>query len=149
MTQWIDENFYKEILNAVPIVCVDLILIRENKFLLGQRLNEPAKSQWFFAGGRVFKNEPLKDAALRKAKEELGVEITYSDLKLLGVGETIFQESNRHTVNTVFTVNFNNTLAINFDKTQHSKIEWFSSIDENWHPYVKEMLELAGFGKIN
>ena len=145
--EWIPEDLYRKILNVVSVPCVDLIIRADNRFLLGKRLNEPAKGQWFVPGGRVNKGERLQDVAIRKAKEEVGLEISPEQIKMLSTGETIFEDSDRHTVNVAFTIDLSSPMEIvDFDNKQHSEFRWFSEIDENWHPYMKEMLALAGFG---
>ncbi len=144
--EWIPEDLYRKILNVVPVPCIDLIIRADNRFLLGKRLNEPAKGQWFVPGGRVYKGERLQDAAIRKAKEEVGLEISPKQIGMLSTGETIFENPDRHTVNVVFTVDLSGSVEImDFDNKQHSEFRWFSEIDESWHPYTKEILALAGF----
>jgi colanic acid biosynthesis protein WcaH len=145
----ISDKEYKRIIKQLPIPCVDLVIVHKNEFLLGKRVNQPARGQWFFPGGRIYKGETILRAAIRKAKEEIGIKLTESDLSLLGVGETIFNGGNiddaRHSVNVVFLAKIKNILKFNFDKRQHSEIKWFSKIDTSWHPYVKEFLRKAGF----
>lgn len=63
---------------------------------------EPAKSQYWFPGGRVLKKELIRDAAIRKAHEEVHVECTYKGV--IAVQESIFPRKNGmtsdiHTVN--------------------------------------------------
>ena len=52
---------YKAILANIPIVCVDLIIINDGKFLLLKRDNEPAKGEFWFPGGRILKLETIKN----------------------------------------------------------------------------------------
>lgn len=67
---------YKEIVEVLPILCVDVIIKNHNEeYLLIKRVNEPLKGQWWVIGGRVLKGEGLEQAAKRKAKEEVGLEI--------------------------------------------------------------------------
>jgi len=67
---------YRAIADAVPILCVDLVLEVEGKYLLVKRRNEPVKGRWWVPGGRVWKGESIATAAKRKAREELGLSIT-------------------------------------------------------------------------
>ena len=140
----IGDKEYKNIVKLVPIVCVDLLIVDGKKFLLGKRVNQPAREQWFFPGGRIYKGETILKAAIRKAKEEMGMRISAKNLSVLGVGETIFDgkgiDKARHSVNIVYLVKVNNKTKFHFDKTQHSEVKWFSKIDSSWHPYVKEFL---------
>jgi colanic acid biosynthesis protein WcaH len=145
----IDQKTYKKIYSLVPIPCIDILITHHNKFLLGKRVQKPAQKQWFVPGGRIFKNETLTQAARRKVKEELGINIRVSDLKFLNAQQTIFKDSALggpiHTVNIVFLLPLKLKPKINFDRKYHSKMKWFSEIDKNWHPYVKTVLETAGF----
>ena len=146
---FVDKKDYNKIVSLVPIVCVDLIFVYKGGFLMGRRIKEPAKRQWFFPGGRVYKGETILNTAIRKAKKEIGLKIIKNDLSFLGVGETIFNgrgiENNRHSVDVVFLVRLKRMRVLNFDTSQHSEVRWFSKIDRNWNPYVKIMLKKAGF----
>lgn len=71
--KWIPQSLYNIILGYVPIVCVDVILPVDDKFLLVQRGTEPAKNEWWLVGGRLHKMEDPKRAVCRKVIEELGV----------------------------------------------------------------------------
>jgi len=146
---FIEKELYDKICAVVPIVCVDIVVVSEKKFLLGKRKNNPAKGQWFFPGGRMYKNETVERAAIRKAREEIGLSLKKKDLEILGFGETIFKEGrgvdkNRHTVNIVFKV-ATRSKRFHFDKTQHAQLRWFDSVHPKWNPYVKFFLKKAGF----
>lgn len=69
----IPRSLYKQIVEVMPILCVDLVIVHEGKYLLVKRKNEPAKGLWWPPGGRVWKGETIEQAARRKAKEEIGV----------------------------------------------------------------------------
>jgi len=98
----IPEFEYNLILKKMPIICVDLLIIFNNKCLLLKRDNEPAKGQYWFPGGRIFKLETLKDATIRKAKEETNLDCEF--INIISVEETIFNKNENmftdvHTVN--------------------------------------------------
>lgn len=83
---------YQEILEVLPILCVDIVIKnRKGEYLVVRRNNAPKKGEWWVVGGRVFKGEALKDAATRKTKEELNVEV--NDLCPIGYFEDPFQKS--------------------------------------------------------
>jgi len=71
---WIEQDKYNEILSLIPIVCVDIAIAYNNKILLIKRRDEPAQDEWWLPGGRLFKGETFEGCALRKAKEETGLE---------------------------------------------------------------------------
>jgi ADP-ribose pyrophosphatase YjhB (NUDIX family) len=149
ISQWIDKNTYNTITELIPITCVDLLFIYKGSFLLGKRVNSPGQGEWFYPGGRVYKGELLKDAVIRKAKEELGISIKNSQISFLTVGETIFKgktiDNNRHSINTVFKVELKNLPKFITDEKQISVLQWFTKVDQDLHPYTKTTLKVAGF----
>jgi len=66
---YIPDEEYKYILKNMPILCVDLLIMHDGRCLLLKRDNEPAKGEYWFAGGRVRKLETIESAAKRIAKE--------------------------------------------------------------------------------
>lgn len=141
----IEFELYKKIREVIPTFCVDLVVINEkNQFLLCRRLEEPAKNQWWLPGGRLHKNESMLECARRKGKEEIGVNLTIGEF--LSLEETIFHESNIHTVNAVFFAKFNKNESLNLDNT-HIEYKWFNSIHSelNLHNGVKNPLIKAGY----
>jgi colanic acid biosynthesis protein WcaH len=70
----IPEKDYAQIMEVLPILCVDIVVQNsKNEYLLIQRANEPLQDQWWVIGGRVHKGETLEQAAIRKVKEEVGL----------------------------------------------------------------------------
>lgn len=67
---------YTKILEVLPILCVDVVVQNTHgEYLLIKRINEPKKDQWWVIGGRVFKGETFEEAAVRKVKEEVGLQV--------------------------------------------------------------------------
>jgi colanic acid biosynthesis protein WcaH len=67
---------YRRVASAVPIICVDCLVVNEEgQFLLVKRANPPLKDEYWVPGGRVYKNERLIDAVHRKMREEIGVDV--------------------------------------------------------------------------
>ena len=146
--KFISEEEYSKILDLMPICCVDLIVKQEKQVLLVLRENKPAKNVWSFPGGRIFKGEKLEEAVLRKAKQEIGIDVKI--LSKIGVYETIFKEANfknvnsgTHTINIVFIVEPIKDFKIKLDPT-HSKLKWVNKIDNSLYPYVKGVLTDSG-----
>lgn len=102
----IDHELYSKIHMLMPIVCVDCVIIHDNKILLIKRKLEPMKNEWWFPGGRVLKLESLQNAISRIVKSETGLSI--HSISRLGVDETIFNDDpfghgcKTHTINIVF-----------------------------------------------
>lgn len=73
-SDWIPNEDWETIVRNVPIVSVDLVVCSPDGIVLGSRVNEPAKGEWFVPGGRVHKHERLTEAVHRLAREELNVD---------------------------------------------------------------------------
>jgi len=58
-----------------PIVGVGAIIVQNGKLVLVKRGVEPAKGKWSIPGGAVELGEEVRDAAIREAKEECGLDI--------------------------------------------------------------------------
>ncbi|KAB2948045.1 MAG: NUDIX domain-containing protein [Candidatus Methanoperedens sp.] len=146
----INSTEYKKILENMPICCVDVVICHCNKILLVYRNNEPAKNEWWFPGGRVYKNERLEEAAVRKTSEEVGIKVQI--IKMIGIYETMFDKgpfddlkSGVHTINIYFLVKPTlENFKIKIDDTS-SDYRWIDKIEENLHPYVKKVLKNLRF----
>lgn len=64
---------FKESIQVLPLVSIDLCLLSGSSILLGKRNNKPAKDWWFTPGGRILKGEPLAAAINRISNDELGL----------------------------------------------------------------------------
>src|SRR3989344_5496427 len=145
----IPQQQYREILNLVPIVCVDLCIRHKNKLLLIKRDNEPEKGKWWLPGGRLLKHETLEQCAWRKLKEETNLE-SGKILCRVGPYETMFDEApfdittGVHSVNVAFLIEVNDISSLKFDKN-HSGAQWFDKTDAAWHIYLKQVLQDCKF----
>ncbi len=96
---FIPDDKYAEITEVLPILCVDVLLRNpKGEYLLVKRANEQLKGQWWVIGGRVFKGETLKQAAIRKIKEETGFVI--DSIKPIGYFEDL-SHANRYASSTL------------------------------------------------
>lgn len=142
--KFIEPKEYNRIINLMPIACVDIFITHGNKFLLGKRVNDPGKNQWYPIGGRVIKGELLKKAAARKIKEELNILIKPKELQLFTAVESIFKgkttDQGRHSVNIVFLLDLKCIPDFNFDKKQILELHWFSKEQKKIHSYVKTLI---------
>ncbi|KKQ79681.1 MAG: Nudix hydrolase 1, partial [Parcubacteria group bacterium GW2011_GWC2_38_7] len=66
--------------NKVVKVGLGVIIIRDNKVLLGLRQGSHGAGEWAYPGGKVEFGETIFEAAIRETKEEAGIDIT--DLEL-------------------------------------------------------------------
>lgn len=117
---------YGEILEVLPILCVDIVITNpKGEYLLIKRSNEPLKGQWWVIGGRVFKGESLKQAAIRKTAEEVG--LTIADVRPIGYYEDTFEKNifgsptPLHSVSVVFSSTVDGDQPVELDE---QSLEW-------------------------
>lgn len=91
MAKLIPTKLYKKIVELVPILCVDVILEHEGKYILVKRKNNPLKGQWWIIGGRALKGERLLSCAKRKVREETG--LVAHGLQISGIYEDSYRTS--------------------------------------------------------
>jgi ADP-ribose pyrophosphatase YjhB (NUDIX family) len=100
----IPEDLYRKILGVLPVVCVDILIKRDSRYLLVNRANEPLKGVWWVPGGRIQFNEDPEQAVRRKALEE--TELTLSDVEFVGYYSEKYDTSSLevpcHTISLVF-----------------------------------------------
>lgn len=121
----IPEDFYRKIVQSMPIVCVDL-LIRDlaGRILLLKRCNQPAQDQWWFPGGRVLMNESFLEAVKRKAIQECGLTLCGDPISI-GSFELFFDEGDIkfHSVTNLFEVTVGECVKITLD-SQSKEFKW-------------------------
>ena len=140
----LDDVTFKTIVDSVPLISIDILARKNNKVLLGKRVNKPAQGYYFSTGGRVNKNETINSAMHRIAKDELNIELKTTP-NFIGVFEHfyddgIYQEVSTHYVNLAYEYEVGDVL--NLPIQQHSEYQWFG-IDEllnstEVHEYTKD-----------
>ena len=141
----LDDQAFKTVINSTPLISIDLLVKKDNKILLGRRINKPAQGYLFSIGGRVYKNESIQQATARIAKTELNIELKLTP-KFAGVFEHfyddgIYKDVSTHYINLAYEVDINNEI-LNLPNDQHNEYQWLS-IDEllsskQVHKYVKD-----------
>ena len=86
---------FLSVVSHTPLVSIDLIVHDEQgRYLLGRRVNRPARGSWFVPGGRVRKDESLDAAFQRLTREELGVtHLSRMDAELVGIYEHFYDDN--------------------------------------------------------
>jgi colanic acid biosynthesis protein WcaH len=139
----LDNKTFECIIKNTCLVSIDFIIENNGKILLGKRVNEPAKGYWFTIGGRIYKNETIKNAQKRILKEELNYEDEFNP-EFIGIFEhfydTGFNGIETHYVNIAYKLK--NINLIELPKIQHNEYKWFG-LDEllnakDVHEYVKQ-----------
>jgi colanic acid biosynthesis protein WcaH len=149
----IPRALYAQVLEHLPIVCVDVV-VRDGcgRVLLVRRADEPAKGDWWFPGGRLLEGEALADCAARKCREEVGLPVRV--LRRIGTYETTFPRApfpevttGVHSVNVCFLVERTGPedggapVALDDTSADH---RWVAAPEPELPAYVHEVLRDAG-----
>jgi len=141
----LDNQTFKTVVSSTPLISIDLLVKKDNKILLGKRINKPAQDYLFSIGGRVYKNESIQQATARIAKTELNIELKLTP-KFAGVFEHfydggIYKDVSTHYINLAYEVDINNEI-LNLPNDQHNEYQWLSINEllssKQVHKYVKD-----------
>jgi len=143
----ISKDIFQIVVQNTPLVSIDFIVKsqKEDKILLGKRINKPAFGYYFTLGGRIMKNESIEDAKKRIFYNELGFDLAI-ETKFLGIFEhfysdSIFDDIATHYINFGYEISLNQEI-LTFPKEQHSSYKWFTIQEllhsDEVHKYVKD-----------
>ena len=140
----LDNQTFKTVVNSTPLISIDLLVKKDNKILLGKRINKPAQGYLFSIGGRVYKNEAIDSAMMRIARDELNIALKLTP-RFIGVFEhfyndSIYHDVSTHYVNLAYEIEIHGTC--NLPTKQHIEYQWLT-IDEllkskQVHKHVKD-----------
>ena len=140
----LDDYTFKTVIDSTPLVSIDILLKKDNKILLGKRINKPAQGYFFSTGGRVNKNEAIDNAMSRIARNELNIELKTTP-EFIGVFEHFYDDSIYENISTHYV-----NLAYEYEveeipdlpTEQHSKYKWFTIGEllesKQVHEYTKD-----------
>ncbi len=137
----LEVNTFKTVIENTPLISIDFIIKNnEGKYLLGKRVNKPAKNYWFTLGGRVFKNEKIEDAIKRLSSKEFNQEITINDVKFHGIFEHFYKDSfvdnsiSTHYIVLAYELKLNDN--IKFPKDEHNEYKYYSKKEILSNTYI-------------
>lgn len=142
----ISNDKFKIVVENTPLISIDFIIENpQGHFLLGKRVNKPAKGYWFTLGGRIFKDETIDEAIKRLSTKEFNLKITQKKVIFHGVYEHFYDDSfvedaiSTHYVALAYRLKMDHELIL--PKTEHNEYCYFSKEEllehSNIHPYVK------------
>ncbi len=144
MFKKLPDELYKEILENMPVFCVDIVIHSEGKVLLIKRKNDPEKEKWWIVGGRVLKNERFLDAVRRKVRGEARLDV--QKVKFLYLDEyfsdkSIFEGVGTHSPVCVYMAEVKGLIKLD---DASSDYKWIDKIEEDLEPYVQKALKASG-----
>ena len=142
---FLDKDTFAKVIDSTPLISIDLVVRNaRSQILLGLRTNRPAQGFWFVPGGRIVKNESIAHAFKRLTKAELGIELSISNAKYLGLYEHFYNDSvfdsgiNTKSISTHYVVNGFEIVLPALDskfasqalpKDQHEDYRWLSETE--------------------
>ncbi|WP_438800844.1 GDP-mannose mannosyl hydrolase [Achromobacter pestifer] len=139
---------FRQAVEMLPLVSIDLLLRdAAGRYLTGLRANPPAQGAWFVPGGRIRKNETLRDALRRIARDELGIPVSELAWTPRGVYEHFYGtnfagEAGRSTHYVVLAYEAELSLDVSsLPQAQHRSYRWLPAralaADPGVHPYTQ------------
>ncbi len=145
---FIPEKDYMVCVKYLPIPTTDVVIFNPDrtKVLLFKRSNEPLKGEFFTLGGRIMKGENLKNSAIRKVEEEIGIRVSSNQLTFGGVvdeqsARSVFKDLNQHCINIVWGLILPENAKIRLD-SQHSEHKWFD-INNSFHEFARKKINIT------
>jgi colanic acid biosynthesis protein WcaH len=152
------EREFENFVSKMPLVSIDICILKNRKILLGRRKNSPARDFYFVPGGRIRKDEKIAEATDRILIEEIGYKFKDNNNKrktLLGCYEHFYNDNfqgnskfGTHYVVLSFVIEFEDVkkvACLDIDVDQHSNYIWYK-IDKDdasnlkIHKYTLEYL---------
>lgn len=114
---------WKEILRSMPIPCVDVVVDKDGKALLGFRRIRPYKNVWALPGGRIRKREYPQDAAERNLRE---IGISTEPDGFIGVFPVKFPRDPEKRYDITLCCRYRWRSGEPMDTTELARLRWFS-----------------------
>ncbi len=146
MENKLSAKLYEQILDNMPVACIDIVVCKNRKILLIKRNNQPEKGNWWIVGGRILKNEKLADAVKRKVKEEVGLYI--ENARFLYPDEyfsekSIFGGIGTHSTVFIYLVDAKGEIKLDSTSSEYQWVdkEWFRKNKSELQNYVVRAIE--------
>ncbi len=111
-------------MNKKPKVGIGVIIIKDNKVLLGKRKNAHGEGSWSFTGGHLNFNESWEDCAVRETMEETGLVV--KNIHFGAVTNDIFQIEDKHYVTIFMLADYDRGEIKVMEPAKCEKWQWFS-----------------------
>ena len=129
------EKDYNKFRKNFVFSCIDVIIIKNHSVLLTKRTQNPHKGSWHLPGNIIRKNETMRQAVKRAAKNELNLNVKIK--KYVGVYENL--NSFRHDISHGFIVlPTSGKIKTDF---QSQELKFFKRIPKNTVPHHKKVIK--------
>lgn len=124
-----------------------VMLVHDNSIVMLKRSEKASfePGSYSLPGGRVEKNETFKQAVIREAQEELGIEIHEADLEFV---HTFYRKGSSELVAVVFRCTKWHGELINKEPEKHSELRWlnFDNLSEKLIPAHRKVWDYVNQG---
>ncbi|MGE6568346.1 GDP-mannose mannosyl hydrolase [Shewanella vesiculosa] len=144
---FLDNKIFETVIYSTPLISIDLVVRNpQGQVLFGFRTNRPAQDYWFVPGGRIKKNESMKNAFTRLCQHELGLTYSIEQATFIGPYEHFYDDSvfGDHVSTHYVVLGYEITVAesqLTLPSEQHSQYQWFDVdsllTQENVHQHSK------------
>lgn len=106
-----------------PKVGLGVLIIKDNKVLLGKRKNSHGDGAWCFPGGHLEFNESWEDCATRETIEETGIKI--KNIKFSTATNDIFPLENKHYITIIMQADYDSGEVQIMEPEKCERWDWF------------------------
>ncbi len=111
-------------INKRPQIGVGVIVIKDEKVLLGKRRNSHGEGTWSFPGGHLELNEDIDTCASREVQEEAGIRI--KNIRHRTFTNDIFEREAKHYVTLFVTAEYASGEVRVTEPDKCERWEWFA-----------------------
>jgi len=130
--------------NKIWKICICGVIKKGSKYLIvKRRSDDPNKAGfWEFPSGKVEFGESLNEALFRELLEEIGVNFSEKEIKLIGTSEYIISKEDtiRYTVQINYLIEIDEIPEIKLSE-EHVALDWVEESDERLDDFLKKILK--------
>lgn len=106
-----------------PKIGTGVIIIKDNKVLLGQRKNSLGSGTWCFPGGHLEFGEDFETCSKRETLEETGINI--KNVQFVTITNDVFKTENKHYVTVFMSADYDFGEVTLTEPDKFEKWDWF------------------------
>lgn len=110
-------------INERPKVGVGVCIVKDNKVLLGKRLNSHGAGEWAFPGGHLEFGETLAECAQREVAEETGLVI--GNIRRGPYTQDFFLSQNKHYITIIMIADYVSGVPTVLEPHKCEQWQWF------------------------
>lgn len=101
-----------------------IIIIKDEKFLLGKRKGSHGDGSWCFTGGHLESGESWEGCAARETEEEVGIKI--KNIRFAAATNDIFEKEGKHYITIFMLADYDSGKVELKEPEKFEKWDWFA-----------------------